>query len=379
LSPTRRVALVLASLAVSGLLIVLLLGALEVVLRMRSTSGARAELRLASGIGWERAGSAYRTLEPGARSTASSGASDGARRPMRVIFTGDSFAHDKTWGDKTVTAMHERGISIVGFEAGVSGYGTTQTLMQLRRLLPELQPDAVVILFYGWNDLRDNWSFPAICYNPRMTLRPYLDEQGVIHEPSSAAIALKQLELWKQVLEPVLDPWRVSRARERLRDVGVDGLASARERVVLGYDAEESWRPFYDPAQQHGAFVSGAWNVTGKAFEAIRELCAERGVALLVVGIDNPFTVDKDVADRWLAPPMQADEPLRRLASLLKELGVDFVDAVPALRAQRDRLGGAKQFDGDAGNIAGHLLPEAEAALAEAIVPWLEEVSRRRK
>lgn len=397
--PGRRLALTAAAVAVSLLLVMMLLGVLEVILRLGAAGGPPSTLRLAPEIGWERAGAAVRPIPAGA-------ADD--RSALRILFTGDSFTHDKTWGDKTISALRARGIPAVGFEAGVSGYGTTQTFMQLQRLLPDLDPDVVVILFYGWNDLRDNWPYPAICYNPRMTLRPYMDEEGAIQVPSSLAIGLKQLELWKQVIEPALHPIRAESANDAVASLGVDRLAASRRRVVIGYDAESSWRPFYERSHQDGPYVQGAWTVTARTFEAIRDLCKAHGAALIVVGIDNPMTVDQDVADRWLraggavadssgatpsnqfggerhrdaATPRSADDvdpdlPMRRLAEVLNELGIAFVDAVPPLRARRDRLGGAKQFDGDPGNISAHLLPEAEEALADSITPLLVDVAGR--
>jgi len=297
-----------------------------------------------------------------------------------VLFMGDSFTHARTWADRTIAALRDRGMDAVGFEAGVSGYGTTQEFMLLSRLLPLLKPDVVVLQFYAWNDMRDNWAFPGVCYNPRMTLRPSMRIDGVIEEPSSFWIGVRGFELWKQLLEPTLDPFRVSRASSLVTEVGLDGIAAQRLSTTMDYHLEESWAPFYRPSQQQGAFVNGAWQITAVALESIRDLCAASNTPLVVIALDNPFTLDVDVAEQSLkgdstqGSDWDADLPLRRLAAVLGELGVPLIDLTPHLRKRRDHLGGVKLFDGQ--GLSGHLLPESEEVPAELLAPVLDSMAR---
>ncbi len=47
----------------------------------------------------------------------------------------------------------------------------------------------------------------------------------------------------------------------------------------------------------------------------IRDLAAQSGAPLVVIGIDNAFTVDRDVADNFIAPFLDLDSslPLARI------------------------------------------------------------------
>lgn len=364
--PPRRSVLIAGSLVVTLLLVVLSLAVLEGILRLRAPAPGDGQLALATGLGWRRAGEPYRRI-------GSSRDDDGA---CRVLFVGDSFTHGRTWCDRTMAQLRARGINAIGFEAGVSGFGTTQELLQLQLLIPEVRPDVIVLQVYAWNDPRDNWPFPGLTYNPRMTLRPYLDEGNALTEPSSFAIGIRSLELWKQLAEPTLDRMHRVHAMSRLEQAGLDVLAEQREPIRLDYSLVEAWAPFYQRSRQSGAFVDGAWRATERSLEAIRNLCTAAKIPLLVIALDAPFTVDAAAAERSvpahlrISPDWNFDLPMRQLTERAKKLQLNFIDVVPALRARRDALSGASQFDG--ADVGAHLLPETEETLADLVAPWIE-------
>ncbi|MBX3354373.1 MAG: SGNH/GDSL hydrolase family protein [Phycisphaeraceae bacterium] len=371
-APSRKV-LALASMAVSVLMVVVILVILEGWLRLNAAPPADAQLRLATGTGWARSDAPYRRID--------SAPKDGTA-PMRVLFMGDSYTHARTWGDKVIAQLRESGVPAVGFEAGVSGFGTTQALLLLRDLIPELKPDAVVFQFYGWNDMRDNWRYPGITYNPRMTLRPFMDEDGSIRAPGAWRIAVKELELWKQLVEPWLEQSRASRAERLVATEGIDALAARRAAILVPFSEPASWLPFYTPSMQEGPYVSGAWRVTDRALRELRDLCAAHQVPLMVIGIDGPFTVDDEAVQRCISGRLSTgddwdfDLPMKRLAQSLNAIGVPFEDMVPRLRERRNRMGGAAQYDGP--DTGAHLTPGAEVVFADAVSPWLISIDQRR-
>ena len=80
-------------------------------------------------------------------------------------------------------AVAGRGAALIGASGasrraasnlGVSGYGTTQALLKLEATHRAIKPRAIVLLFFAWNDLRDNFPYPEIYYGPQRTTRPYL-------------------------------------------------------------------------------------------------------------------------------------------------------------------------------------------------------------
>lgn len=370
----RRRLLVAATLLVCVALLSALVVSLEVMLRIAAAPSTHATLHLSAPLGWERADGLWRIVPPEVAPRDDS---------FRVLLLGDSFTHDRTWGEKTIRALRDLGLEVVGAEAGASGYGTTQALMVLDRFLQESRPDAVILQFYAWNDPRDNWPYPAICYNPRMVHRPYMGEHGEIESPSPWSTWIRSLEIWRQLLEPLLDPMRSSHAAARLKAVGIDGIAERRERVVVDFYDEASWTPFYRPSRQDGAYVTGAWRITERALRAIRDRCRDLGIPLIVVALDAPFTVDDvTVASGALRELVREDDwdpdlPMRRIGDMASSLGVPRVDLTAALRARRNRLGGAAQYDGQ--GLGAHLLPDAEEVFAETLVPLLEPMIRDRQ
>lgn len=70
-----------------------------------------------------------------------------------VLFLGDSF----TWGETArplnrafVDLVRERGYKTINL--GISAIGPVQYAAQAERFVPQLKPDAVCVMFYGWND-----------------------------------------------------------------------------------------------------------------------------------------------------------------------------------------------------------------------------------
>ena len=90
----------------------------------------------------------------------------------RVLAIGDSFTLGMQVEDKqTFSALltESLGPSIAVLNAGVPGYGTEQATGLMRRLVPLVQPDAVLLTIYTGNDLRDNARWAA---SPGMPEKP---------------------------------------------------------------------------------------------------------------------------------------------------------------------------------------------------------------
>lgn len=320
-------------------------------------------------LGWDR----YPPTDPQVAATASS-----PDPPLRLLCMGDSFTHNTAWSRMLIDELNRRGIAVTGWEAGVSGYGQVQQALKLERILPELRPDLTVLLFYGWNDPRDNCPTPAIIYNPDMLDRPFLAESGAIEGPSRAGMALRDSELYRRLLEGPLFARSLDRTWRAMRLTGADPIAKADRRLVALYSDPKTWMPFYMPSQQGGAYVSRAWRDTERAMARIVEACAAHGSDLVVVGVDAPFTIDRDVFDAHVVTdPLYAPDdfdtglPLARFSALAESLRVPEVRVAPAL-AEFARRSGGKIYDGDPGNLAGHFLREPQEVMVKLIADAIE-------
>ena len=126
--------------------------------------------------------------------------------------------------------------------------------------------------------------------------------------------------------------------------------------------------PFYRADKATSSYVTAAWEATEYALQQIKELCVQNKTELLVVGIDNPFTVDEDVYQEYVKEKdgFDSDLPLRRLGEVLAKLSIPYVDTQPALLSEHKKIG-KKIYNGPSGNLSGHLEPEGERVLASVI------------
>ena len=351
----RRWGRILAPIAATGIAVAAATAGVEWYLRRIVSSTRLSNVRPDATLGWDSV--------PSMVSIGNTG-----NRPA-VYFAGDSFTQGKQWPAIAQRGAAARGVGIDGYVLGVVGFGTTQEWLKIERDFDRHRPRLVVLQLYAWNDLRDNWPYPAIAYSPTVLGRPYLvpDANGyhvVAARPSAWPLsALERTELWRSL---------GFRAALRLDDyvarVALDALARWRLPLSVDYSERATWEPFYRPTDADRTYVREAYGATREAFRRLDRFLRARGARLVVAGLDNPFTVDPDVADVWLRPDVSVDLglPLRRIGELLREEGIPFVDARPALLAVRQRTG-RKVYNPPAGALWSHLEPAGEEAFGSVV------------
>jgi hypothetical protein len=235
------------------------------------------------------------------------------------------------------------------------------------------------VLFFAWNDLRDNYPYPELYYGPQRTTRPYLllDGGDARVSPVRWISSVEAHLLGSEAYLRVVNRARVSlNAALCLRWPGLPSALQWRARVY--YEHPASWHPFYRAADAGSAYVRGAYDTTVAAFRRIQALAREQGAGLLVIGIDNSFTVDADDREAFLVPHPELDPslPLARMARLLGEERIDFINAQPELAALGRSLG-RDVYNGPPGGLAGHLGPEGDRLIGAIAAQWLAEQLRR--
>lgn len=358
----RVVQIALVNLALTA---VLSFVALFVVEHSLSPAGSRiATLSRSETLGWDTA-RPYETIPP-------AGAPWGRKPGPRLVILGDSFTHEMRWPRSALERIREEIPDAQGANLGVPGFGTYQELLKLREHCAEIQPRAVILLVFAWNDLRDNFPYPGIFYNIQMRHRPYWGvEDSSLHLPRFVLDS----KLYERFLIRVTQPL-VSR---EIAKRGIDHFAEQRRRAVVYYDDIASWAPFYDPAKEGSPYVRGAWASTEAILRDLKSFLDARDTPLIVVGVDNALTVDEDVHEQWvvetgLSDHFDVEQPLRRLGESLEKIGgVRYVNALPALRALPGKV-----YTGAPGHVGSYLGPEGEEKLAELVAAevlslWAEE------
>ena len=227
---------------------------------------------------------------------------------LRIAVLGDSIAEarqvaleDTFWAVlerdlKTCPGLGGRDAEAINF--GVSGYGTAQELITLRRRVWDYSPDIVVLAFLTDNDISDN--FRPLGSDPR---RPYfIYENGSLALDSSfrneAAYRASRTALGK------LFYWAVdySRILQLFNEVKNRIRSNAIYRSQIGEKFQDpSTRPelsdlvYLEPSDP---LWKEAWRVTEGLIVLTRNEVTQRGADFLVVTLTNPIQVYPDASVR---------------------------------------------------------------------------------
>jgi hypothetical protein len=299
-----------------------------------------------------------------------------ARKPpgvRRVLLLGDSFVEaaqvppDSAIGRCLERRLDERlGGGVEVWNCGVAGYSTAQELLYLRHVAVRFHPDLVVLLFLAGNDVADE--VPELATSLRN--RPFFRLDG------------DSLVLDRSFLRP--DPPLVGWLRLHSR---LFGWATTQARVVrLRLHQQAATRsaagelpPLFEIyAQQPDPAWARAWALTERLIVEVSREAAHQGAGFLLVALPDGAQVHAQARApsrpgwaSWRARPgLSLEEPERRLQALAQAQGLDYLELLPAFRAEARRSGRPLHI-GWAGhwNSAGHAL--AARLVAERIAARL--------
>ncbi|MFN0151982.1 MAG: hypothetical protein ACKVU1_14880 [bacterium] len=257
---------------------------------------------------------------------------------LRVALVGDSFAEAKEVPfDSTLAQtlerlmaanLREQPVEVLNF--GVSGFGTVASTIRFESLGAKFHPDVVIYLFVQ-NDPADNVENDARLY----TLR---DGALEFHEHRLSDTA----RIWRASVD-----W----AKQNLHVYRF--LRFRAERLVAARNTRNPARGTGDLDAKSAGGDSGApaWRITRLAIARLRDRVADTGGRLLVV-----------------QGTTSGAEMTKNLALICSELGIPFLDIVPALAADPGPV--RYQFDGH-WRSRGHAV--AARAIALALVTILAE------
>lgn len=105
----------------------------------------------------------------------------------KMMVLGDSFVSNISVTEEEVFTklIEDQFTDTSVYNLGVNGYGQVQEYIVLKKWLPKIQPDIVVVLIYLRNDFSDNMGEYAWLY-PRPTVTFDTDASMQIHPPSTA-------------------------------------------------------------------------------------------------------------------------------------------------------------------------------------------------
>lgn len=231
---------------------------------------------------------------------------------FRVAVIGDSFAEalDVPIEDTFWTVMQRqlagcralpaKKVEVLNF--GVSGYGTGQELIMLRRRVWDYSPDVVVLAFTIGNDIRNN----SRVLEPEK-LRPFFqlrDHELIIDNSFRQMTHFKLSQSWfwaawekaldwsrtLQLIREVKSELRLRGTRSKMRatvaGLGLDSVNVGLDTVVYRPPSDPDW--------------IAAWSITDALLLEIAREVQQRGAKFLVATIGNPEQVNPDELPRQI-------------------------------------------------------------------------------
>lgn len=277
---------------------------------------------------------------------------------LRIALLGDSYAEAMqvpladTFGSvlekqlATCPRLKGRKVEVINF--GVSGFGTAQELVMLRRRVWQYSPDIVVLAFVTGNDVSDN-SRLLSSQKPGYQDRPYFEyrEGKLVLDNSfrhSPRFRSHETTAWR-FLRAVADHSRLLQlAREaRVRWAGRQWWQEAQRRagetnpVISEAILEDSkaYQAPTDPAWQ------SAWQVTERLLEEMQREVTDKGADFWVVTLSNPIQVypDPEVREQFMAREGIHDlfYPDHRIQAFCERSGIHVLTLAPDLQAFADQ------------------------------------------
>lgn len=231
---------------------------------------------------------------------------------FRIAVLGDSYAEARQvsmeatfWSimEKRLAAcanLNGKRIEVLNF--GVSGYGTAQELIMLRREVWAYSPDLVLLAFSTGNDIRDN--SPTLSQDGTRPFFVYRNEQLVLDD--SALVARDStlaFRLWRSPPGRVMEwfrqhsrvvqlinraqvwfaDYRISRRRTEVA-TNINKSANVLQLTEPGLD----YMVYYEPKD---AVWKEAWKITEGTLVLMRDEVQSKGAAFAVVTLSNGIQV----------------------------------------------------------------------------------------
>ncbi len=284
-------------------------GVLEVCLRVFRVGGAEQtpEFTMDDQTGWVRApnqsGFVYQR-NPGVFETRFQTNSRGMRdrehllskgSNPRILVVGDSFTEG--WGveeqqayPKVLERHFLQGVDV--WNLGVVGYSTDQELQQLRKAIPELHPDVVVLGFYE-NDIADNTRAKSLWYprfrKPLFALRAEqlaltngkeLAEQKTAEQRHLASIRHRLSNVLMESAAFRLVKFSIAKALYSIQSAPGD------ENLEL-----TNWQRTNSYRRAETTEMKEAWSLTERLLGEINLLCQQNGSKFVIVYIPRAIEV----------------------------------------------------------------------------------------
>ena len=145
----------------------------------------------------------------------------------------------------------------------------------------------------------------------------------------------RDLEIYRQFIVIKL---RVNKLVTKI--FGIDQISKKGLKINLNYTNEDSWIPFYLEEAENSHYIESSWNATESILINLNNFVKENGKELIIIGIDNAFTVDDDVKAAWVDGIENFDiyKNIVQLKKICKKNKIFFIDGLSKLKEKRKTM-----------------------------------------
>lgn len=278
---------------------------------------------------------------------------------FRVAFIGDSYvegaqvAEEKVMSSVFQSLGEQSGFNCGNLEVrnfGISGYGTTQEYILLRKILSSYHPDLVILMFLPANDIKNNSIVLEQSSNDYATAyRPYFSHVGKDWKlvPPSSQTALKYegniLAWMRQHIALIHTTYDVLSNTSFLSSTMLRLGLISQARFDAQHNIPIDFQVYNPLVNKDWQF---AWDATFHSLKEIQTLLKAHHIPWLVGIIPNKEQIYSSHWTELIAQyPEMRDKhwdlqfPNRVLSQFLKSEDINFIDLKDALQSARDSPG----------------------------------------
>jgi hypothetical protein len=275
----------------------------------------------------------------------------------KIMVLGDSFVSNISVAEEEVFTklIEDQFTDTSVYNLGVNGYGQVQEYIVLKKWLPKIQPDVVVVLIYLRNDFSDNMGKFAWLY-PRPTAAFDGDAPMQIHPPSTDYKRKDKL------------PFYYRSHLYRLVKKNASNIKSK-----TGKETNASYTPpeVYTCRSPFSEDTKAMYETMEKLMLEMNQLGKESGTPIVFALAPSMFQVEdalwSKIVEYDSSIKLQNDMPNQTLLAFAKANNLQMIDVMPALQ-EADRKG-TKMYNAQ----EQHWTVEGNKVVANVLSEYLKE------
>jgi hypothetical protein len=278
---------------------------------------------------------------------------DKPKNTIRIALLGDSMvASYEVSEDQDTARLTERilnknldstGKKVEVIKFGVPGYGTDQELITLREKVWDYSPDIVILLFYHYNDVINNYrALNSDAYDINH-IKPYFiyNDGHLILDNSYLSSSKYQANLswWSKYLDKVRDHSRLLQLLSKVES----SLCIGRKLAILWHPINENLTPtIYDNVYKEPSDLQWqqAWQITEELIKLMNSEVKAKGSDFIVVTVSDGVQIypDPSVRQKFMQRLGVTDlfYPERRIQSLGDRYGFKVIRLAPIFQKYAD-------------------------------------------